>query len=72
MSSEKHLTEMDKLAHLLEHWREHNDEHAANYRNWSEKARTEGKAGTADLLQEAAQATDRISDLFQRALAALQ
>ena len=32
------MTEMDKLRVLLQHWMEHNKEHAAEFLRWSEKA----------------------------------
>lgn len=66
------LTDMEKLAHLLGHWNEHNDEHAANYRSWADKAQAEGHADTAELLRQAAQATQDLNDLFQKAKAALE
>ncbi|MBU2551472.1 MAG: hypothetical protein KKB20_23880 [Proteobacteria bacterium] len=70
--TEPHLTDMDKLAHLLEHWREHNDEHAANYESWADKAARAGHKETAALLRQAAQATQQISDLFSRAKKAIK
>jgi hypothetical protein len=66
------MTDMDKLNHLLGHWREHNDEHAANYRSWAEKAAAAGHESAADLLRQSADATDRISDLFAQAKEALE
>ena len=71
METDKKLTEMDKLAHLLDHWQEHNADHAANYRTWAGKAEAEGNEAAAALLREAAEATDRITDLFIRARQAL-
>ena len=65
------LTDMEKLAHLLGHWNEHNDDHAANYRSWAEKAKNAGHADVADLLQQAAQNTLELNDLFNKAKAAL-
>jgi len=32
------MTETDKLRVLLQHWAEHNEEHAAEFLRWSEKA----------------------------------
>jgi hypothetical protein len=32
------MTETDKLRVLLQHWMEHNEEHAAEFLRWSEKA----------------------------------
>ena len=32
------MTDLDKLRVLLQHWMEHNEEHAAEFLRWSEKA----------------------------------
>ena len=32
------MTDLDKLRVLLQHWMEHNDEHASEFLRWSEKA----------------------------------
>lgn len=65
--SEHKLSDLEKLPHLLEHWREHNDEHAANYRNWADRAAAAGKTASADLLRQAATVTDQVSALFDEA-----
>ena len=67
MSTDPTLTDMHKLAHLLEHWQDHNGEHAANYRAWADKAREAGHPEAADLLLQAADATDKITWFFGRA-----
>jgi hypothetical protein len=36
------MTDQSKLRALLPHWIEHNAEHAAEFRNWAEKARAAG------------------------------
>ena len=69
--TENTMTEMDKLAHLLEHWQGHNNDHAANYRSWAKKARQAGLAETAALLNEAARATDSITEMFAKAGASI-
>ncbi|MEW5723533.1 MAG: hypothetical protein AB1896_10530 [Thermodesulfobacteriota bacterium] len=66
------MTDLEKLAHLLEHWREHNDEHAVNYRTWADKAEAAGRSEAARLLREAAEATTQVNGLFTRARAALE
>ncbi|MGQ9467624.1 MAG: hypothetical protein ACUVXE_10020 [Anaerolineae bacterium] len=43
------MQETEKLRVLIPHWMEHNDEHAAEFRQWAQKA---GEAG-ADLLTAA-------------------
>jgi len=72
MVEDQRMTDLDKLAHLLEHWQEHNAEHAVNYRSWAEKAAAAGKTDTAELLRRAAAETDRLNDLFVQALAGLK
>ncbi|MFH1090027.1 MAG: hypothetical protein V1742_00510 [Pseudomonadota bacterium] len=65
------LTDMDKLAHLLEHWQEHNNDHAANYRSWADKAEESGKTEASGLLRQAANVTDQVTEIFTRAAEAL-
>lgn len=66
------MSEMDKLAHLLSHWREHNNDHASNYRNWADKANGSGKLEAAVFLRQAADMTDHISEIFAKAEEALK
>ena len=61
------MTDMEKLAHLLAHWRAHNDEHAANYRTWAQRAEAAGQKDAARFLSQAADDTDKISKLFEDA-----
>jgi hypothetical protein len=69
--SAEEMTDMDKLSHLLKHWQEHNRDHEANYRNWARKASEAGKADAAALLDQAAEATNAVTDLFKKALVSL-
>jgi hypothetical protein len=59
----------EKLLKMLNHWIKHNEDHALNYRNWAEKAKTnsQGKAGA--LLEEAAEMSLAVNERFQKALA---
>ena len=68
---DKKLSDMDKLAHLLVHWQDHNKDHVENYRSWAEKAENEGQKETAALLRQAAEATSQVTDLFAQAREAL-
>ena len=61
------LPEIEKLRILLEHWSEHNHEHAETYLQWAEKARSGGSKDLAEMLGEIAEATRRIDKLFTRA-----
>ncbi|MEW6262939.1 MAG: hypothetical protein AB1641_07660 [Thermodesulfobacteriota bacterium] len=72
MNAEVQLTDMEKLDHLLKHWREHNDEHATVFRTWAARAAAAGRGETARLLGLAAEAAGRVSELLDQAGAALE
>ena len=72
MTHHHELTDMGKLAHLLEHWQGHNLDHAENYRSWAEKAEASGRQEAAEILRQAAEATDRMNELFAQALEKLK
>jgi hypothetical protein len=58
------MDDIEKLRVLLPHWREHNAEHASQFRTWAERARAAGEDHLAAHIEAAAQkmeATD--SDL---------
>lgn len=61
------LSFSEKLVKLLDHWIEHNDHHAQDYRKWAQDARTNGQMEVADLLESAAGLTGDISDRFREA-----
>jgi hypothetical protein len=61
----------EKLLKMLEHWIKHNEDHAVNYRNWAEKAKTKGEEDAGRLLEEAAEMSIAVNDRFEKALAAL-
>ncbi|MBT8366614.1 MAG: hypothetical protein KJP23_18135 [Deltaproteobacteria bacterium] len=54
---------------MLNHWIKRNENHALNYRNWAEKAKTNGKASAGVLLEEAAEMSLAINEKFAAALA---
>ena len=66
------LSDMEKLAHLLEHWQSHNQDHVSNYRVWADRAEAKGNAEAADLLRQAAETTETVTELFARAKTALE
>ena len=61
------LSFADKLTKLLDHWIQHNDHHAEDYRKWAGQARENGQAAVADQLDAAADLTDAISAHFRDA-----
>ena len=61
----------EKLRKLLSHWIKHNQDHALNYRNWAEKAKTNGKDQVAGFLEEAAELSLAVNEKFEAALAGI-
>lgn len=51
----------------MDHWIQHNDHHAEDYRKWAGQARENGQEAVADLLDSAAELTDTISERFREA-----
>ena len=65
--SDAPLSFSDKLVKLLDHWIQHNDHHAGDYRKWARESRKHGQAAVAELLDSAAELTDTISARFREA-----
>jgi len=61
------MTELDKLKKLLEHWAEHNEEHAKTYLEWAEKAAASGDKELSAVLKEIAEDTKKMDGLFEKA-----
>ncbi|MBI5102516.1 MAG: ABC transporter ATP-binding protein [Nitrospirae bacterium] len=61
------MNDIQKLVHLIEHWSEHNEEHAKTYREWAGKAEALGKADLAATLKEIAEKTVQMDLLFSKA-----
>ena len=61
------MNELDKLKHLLHHWKEHNDEHAETYREWAAKAASLGNKDLAAVLERLSQESKRLKSLFEEA-----
>jgi rubrerythrin len=62
----------DRMEKLLDHWLDHNADHAATYRQWAEKAREHGMEAVADRLEEAARMTLEINETFSAAARSLK
>jgi len=58
----------DKLRALLPHWIEHNAEHAAEFRNWAEKARATGQEEMAEEIDLAAKQMGWVNEALSAAL----
>jgi len=61
------MDDINKLHHLLEHWVEHNIDHAKSYAGWAEKAQALGRQELSDVLAEIAEETKKMDVLFKRA-----
>ncbi len=62
------MDEITKLHHLLEHWAEHNTEHARTYQEWSKKAESLGRPELSALLKMIADETTSMDAHFRKAL----
>ena len=58
----------EKLRALLPHWIEHNDEHAAEFRTWADRARAAGQDEVADEIDTAAKALGWVNESLHAAL----
>ena len=57
---------------LLEHWIKHNEDHADSYRDWAQKAQTNGMPDAGELLGEVAEMTTDITGKFEETLATIK
>jgi Asp-tRNA(Asn)/Glu-tRNA(Gln) amidotransferase B subunit len=66
------MDDLDKLAKLLRHWMEHNDEHAETYREWARKTAQWGRDDVSTVLQRLHDETRKTRGIFEEALHAIQ
>ena len=62
------MNDREKLKSLLHHWLEHNHEHAEVYSEWARKASALGNEELSRILTQLSNETERMGDLFQKAL----
>ena len=62
------MTDLQRLRILLPHWIEHNAEHAAEFREWAERARVAGQEGPTSDIALAAEELERVSEQLAAAL----
>jgi hypothetical protein len=62
------MTDLQKLRVLLPHWIEHNAEHAAEFREWAERARAAGQEGPASDIALAAEELEWANEQLVAAL----
>lgn len=61
------LSTKDKLAKILDHWIHHNKDHEVSYRQWAQRARSEGFLEVAEALETVAQRSAELNDLLEHA-----
>jgi hypothetical protein len=62
------MNESEKLKMLLNHWMEHNNEHAAIYKDWAEKASAFGNEGLSETLGRLYHESKKLNLLFEEAI----
>jgi nickel/cobalt exporter len=62
-------TDMEKLRILIDHWIEHNEEHADEFRKWAERAKS---AGNEDIYDDILKAIEKLHDANENLRAALE
>ncbi|MFN3480644.1 MAG: hypothetical protein ACK415_09690 [Thermodesulfovibrionales bacterium] len=62
------MDELERLKVLIEHWTEHNREHAQTYKEWAEKAEAMGRKDIATVLNSLSHEAGRLENLFIEAL----
>ncbi|NOY70218.1 MAG: hypothetical protein GXP53_12170 [Deltaproteobacteria bacterium] len=63
---------VEKLEKMLAHWIRHNSDHVGTYRDWAGRAKNEGMPEIAELILKAADASDSLNELFEKAAARLK
>jgi hypothetical protein len=48
------VSDIAKLRKMVQHWANHNEEHASSYKLWASRAREAGCEGAAEILEEIA------------------
>jgi len=61
------MDQIEKLSHLVPHWIEHNETHAAQFAEWSERALEAGLTEVGGFLAEAANALARANESLELA-----
>ncbi len=68
MGEEKKMEKVERLKKKLEHWAEHNKEHAESFRKAAREAEKIGLVDVGRLLKEAAKSMDESSALLKEAM----
>ena len=71
MNKEKKMEKVERLQKKLEHWVEHNKEHAESFRKAAREAEESGLVDVSRRLKEAAKSMDESSALLKVAMTEL-
>jgi len=66
------ITEKEKLKVLLNHWIEHNIEHAQEFTEWAKKAKSVGQAAVHDEIMQAVQDMKSVNEHLLKAIEKLK
>ena len=70
-AAQPEMTFAQKMEKLLDHWIQHNDDHAISYQGWADQARQRHLDAVADIIEEAAEMNRAMNEKFARAKALL-
>ena len=60
------MDDLSKLKHLVSHWFEHNEQHAATYEEWAGRMTRTGKTDVAAELSLLAEQTRNMDEVLKR------
>jgi len=66
------LSDKEKLIKMIDHWIQHNLEHANSYREWAGRAKDLGEAEVAQILEEIGRQTTLQNKNMEKALKLLK
>lgn len=60
------MKDIEKLKHLIHHWKEHNDEHAESYKQWAERMMSLDNKELYNILMELYEETKKLNIIFEK------
>jgi hypothetical protein len=70
--SYSHMDDGAKLRVLIQHWMEHNSEHAREFTTWAAKAGDMGQPEARKNIEDAARQVEKVNDFLLAALKSLR
>ncbi|MFW6081184.1 MAG: hypothetical protein ACOC7W_04645 [Desulfosalsimonas sp.] len=68
----KEMPVPEKLKKMVSHWIRHNDDHAATYRQWAQRAADEGMNDVAEILESVAEQNLAVNKDLEKAAGLLE